>query len=99
LAAHASPGPTLDTAARFLLFHAPALAGIVALVASGAISAPVGRAAGCLLAAGLALFSGDLALRALAGVAVIASVAPTGGVLLMLGWLLLAASSVMRPRS
>ncbi|MFY9290027.1 MAG: DUF423 domain-containing protein, partial [Methylorubrum rhodinum] len=46
-------------------------------------------AAGALLV-GLALFSGDLAMRALAGQALFPMAAPTGGFVLMAGWLLAA---------
>ena len=86
---------SLDTAARFLLFHAPALLGAAALAGMGLIHPGAGRAAGFALALGLALFSGDLALRALGGGPLSPLAAPTGGFVLMLGWGLIAVAAVL----
>ena len=87
-AAHVTGGTNLDTAARFLLAHAPALLAIAALVERGAIGPRMGRLAGFTLLIGLALFCGDLSLRALRGEALFRLAAPTGGVVLMIGWAL-----------
>ena len=91
VSAHRAGGETLMTAALFLLVHAaPMLA--VAL-------APPRRAlltGASILALGAALFSGDLALRMLADLKPWPLAAPTGGVLLILGWLWLAASGLTR---
>lgn len=97
-AAHLSGEPGLKTAADFLLFHAPVLLGLVALVATGLVHPRVGRMAGALLVAGLALFSGDLALRALAGVPLFRMAAPTGGLALMAGWAMLAVAALWPAR-
>lgn len=92
-AAHSSAGETLKTASLFLLVHAPVLVGIAALVASGAVrNGPARLAAGSILV-GLALFSGDLALRALAGIPLFPMAAPIGGIVLMAGWLVLAVTA------
>ena len=85
--AHRSGNPNVTTAAYFLLFHAAA---IIALCAR----APVRgwRAilvAASLLALGVILFSGELAAHALADVG-LPFAAPTGGILLILGWLVAA---------
>jgi uncharacterized membrane protein YgdD (TMEM256/DUF423 family) len=93
-AVHSGAGQTLETAARFLMFHAPALLGLVALLSAGTVRPVLGRLAGIGLFIGLALFSGDLAIRAFYGVALFPMAAPTGGVLLMLGWLLAGAAIV-----
>lgn len=89
LAAHGGEpgGALLETAARFLLVHAPALL-VLALVP--APWRPVARIAGWLLAGGLVLFAGDLALRAAAGHGLFAYAAPLGGMLLVLGWIAVA---------
>ncbi|MEH3146733.1 MAG: DUF423 domain-containing protein [Methylobacterium frigidaeris] len=87
-AAHLQASPSLATAAQFLLFHATALIGLVALAASGRLHRGAVRASGYALVLGLALFSGDLATRALAQMPLLPMAAPTGGVLLMLGWVL-----------
>ncbi len=86
-AAHTSGGETLRTAAQFLLFHAPVVVGLTALAATGATRGLPTRLAGAAILVGLALFSGDLALRALAGTPLLPMAAPTGGVILMAGWL------------
>jgi uncharacterized membrane protein YgdD (TMEM256/DUF423 family) len=52
------------------------------------------RLAGFVLILGLALFCGDLSRRALSGVALLPMAAPTGGVLLMIGWLLIGAAGL-----
>ncbi len=87
-AAHIVGDASLHTAADFLLFHAAALIGLVA-AARGRPHAGL-LAAGTLIALGTTLFSGDLALRVLAGLRLVPMAAPTGGVLLIAGWLVLA---------
>ena len=96
-AAHVAGGGNLDTAARFLLFHAPALLGRAALAGMGLIHPGAGRAAGFALALGLVLFCGDLALRAFRGVPLFPMAAPTGGFLLMGGWALATLAALFRP--
>ena len=86
-------------AAQFLLFHAPALLALVALIAVGAVSPMLGQVAGYMLVLGLALFCGDLSRRAFSGVALFPRAAPSGGILLMLGWLLVGISAVLRLRA
>jgi uncharacterized membrane protein YgdD (TMEM256/DUF423 family) len=74
----------LRLASAYWLFHAPALLGMALLLARRPTRC-FSFAAGCLTLGGL-LFSGSLALMALTGSAVLASVTPFGGVLLLLGW-------------
>lgn len=93
-AVHGGSAPNLETAARFLLFHAPALLALCAGLSLGVLSPPLGRAAGAALVIGLALFSGDLALRALHGVALFPMAAPSGGLLLIAGWVLVGVASL-----
>ena len=95
-AAHTSGGETLKTAAQFLLFHAPAVLALTGLAAAGPIRAGLARLAAAALLIGLALFSGDLALRASTGTPLFPMAAPSGGVVLMAGWLL-AAVAVLVP--
>ena len=88
-AAHADGGANLTTAATFLLIHAAAVAGICA-------GAPTRRGllqAATLLVIGVALFSGDITLRTLTGSTPMRMAAPTGGVMLIVGWLWLAAAA------
>ncbi|MCE4223997.1 DUF423 domain-containing protein [Methylobacterium sp. C25] len=98
VAAHRDGGETLKTAAQFLLFHAPLVVGLVALAGSGATHGRLTRLAGAAILAGLALFSGDLAMRALSGVPLFPMAAPVGGFVLMAGWLLVVATAVVPRR-
>jgi uncharacterized membrane protein YgdD (TMEM256/DUF423 family) len=93
---HSSGGPNLETAARFLLLHAPALLAIPALAAAGLINPTAGRLAGWIIVLGLALFCGDLVMRALRETALFPRAAPTGGFLLMGGWALVALAALLR---
>ncbi|MDP4025663.1 DUF423 domain-containing protein [Methylobacterium sp. NEAU 140] len=85
-AAHVAGADSLKTAAQFLLFHAPAILALAGFGAAGLVRPGLSRAAAGLLALGLVLFCGDLALRALAGRALFPMAAPAGGILLMAGW-------------
>jgi uncharacterized membrane protein YgdD (TMEM256/DUF423 family) len=97
-AAHGGGTDSLKTAAQFLLFHAPVLIGLVALVATGAVHRGLTRLAGAAILIGLALFCGDLALRALLATPLFPMAAPAGGLVLMLGWLLVGATAFVRVR-
>lgn len=95
MSAHVTGGASLMTAAHFLLFHAAALMGIIATCAR------LGRGRATLLVGGLAialgtiLFSGDLAARALMDVKLLGGSAPFGGVLMIVGWLDVAAVGLL----
>ena len=91
LAAHRAGGDTLTTAATLLLLHgAPLLA---LSLAPAPRSALVG---GMALALGALLFSGDLALRSLAGVVLWPLAAPTGGLILIGAWLWIGVGAAIR---
>jgi uncharacterized membrane protein YgdD (TMEM256/DUF423 family) len=96
-AAHAAPGQGLDSAAYLLLIHAVALLGVSAnapqsLSPTSAIVVGAGFIVGCVL------FSGDVALRVLAGHRLFPMAAPTGGTLLIGTWLVLAALALLALR-
>lgn len=97
-AAHITGG-SLATAAQFLLFHAPALLALAALASTGAIHPLLGPIAGYVLVLGLVLFCGDLSRRAFAEVPLFPRAAPTGGIMLMIGWLLVGAAALLGSRS
>ena len=87
-ASHRAGGEILMTAALFLLLHAAAMLAIAL--------APARRAllwGASILATGVGLFSGDLALRLIANVKPLALAAPFGGMLMILGWLWLAGAA------
>ncbi len=78
----------LATMAPILLGHAPALLAL-------SLFAPTSRAArigGAALAAGLVLFCADLMMRDLTGNRLFPFAAPLGGSLMILGWLVTAAT-------
>ena len=92
--AHAAPGAGLDSAGDLLLFHAPAVLALVLAHQLGLVLRPLGLIAAAAFVLGATLFAGDLALRAFAGSRLFPMAAPTGGLILILGWLLVAAAAV-----
>ncbi len=82
-------GEMLRPAATLALAHAPVFLGMAALAHSTFRSILTFAAA--LLFLGLALFCGDMAMRVFAGERLFAMTAPTGGFLLIGGWLAIAA--------
>lgn len=92
-ASHAAADPRLlGSASAMCLAHAPALVALYAAWPSMR-TAPL---AALLLAAGTALFAGDLVFRQTSGHGFFPMSAPTGGVLMMGGWLAAAAGAFMR---
>ncbi len=90
--AHLGGGDFARLASFFLLLHAAAIPGILAVQ----ITSMLGRLiASSLLAAGSALFSGDLAALAFTGRTPVSGMAPLGGLLLIAGWLALASFAAM----
>jgi uncharacterized membrane protein YgdD (TMEM256/DUF423 family) len=85
-AAHGGGG-NIDTAASFLLMHAPAFLAIGLLGAGHVL-----RVGGFVLLFGLLLFAGDLLARRYAGIRLFPMAAPIGGGLMILGWLIVAVS-------
>jgi len=94
--AHAAPGAGLDSAASMLLFHAAAVLGGSALTQQGALWRPLAFAALVAWVIGASLFAGDIALRAFAGHRLFPLAAPTGGIILIIAWLVLAVAALLR---
>jgi uncharacterized membrane protein YgdD (TMEM256/DUF423 family) len=92
--AHATPHAGLDSAAYLLLFHAAALLGGIALLQQGLLWRPLALPALIGFVLGAALFSGDVALRAFAGHRLFPLAAPSGGIILIAAWLVLAAAGI-----
>ena len=99
-AAHALPGRldeaglrAVDRAVQMQGWHALALVGVGAW---GARGGRLAHLAGACFALGTVLFCGAVYASALGGVR-LGPVAPVGGTVLMLGWLLLGASALRRP--
>jgi len=76
----------LGNIAPLLLGHAPAFL-VLSLIVPGSRAAYLG---GALLVIGLALFCGDLFMRDMTGNRLFPMAAPTGGSLMILGWLAVA---------
>jgi uncharacterized membrane protein YgdD (TMEM256/DUF423 family) len=94
VAAHRVADPSLATAAMFLIVHAAAAVALSA-VASGT-PLPVGfLASASLMILAVALFSGDVAARVLAGGKLFPMAAPLGGSLLMLAWVMAGLSGLV----
>lgn len=79
----------LGIAANFLLLHAPVLIGLSLLAASR-----VALAAGVVIAVGVALFAGDLAMRSYTGNPLFPMAAPIGGGAMILGWVLVIVTGI-----
>ena len=92
-AAHVASGAGLESASAMLLFHACAAIGAALAVHAGLAAPRIGLLAGAGFVLGAALFSGDLALRAFAGHPLFPMAAPSGGVLLIASWLVLAVAA------
>jgi len=91
--AHQADASRLASASSMLLFHASAVLGIVALVERTTIHVRIGLGAAFGLVIAAALFAGDLTLRQYAGHGLFPFAAPTGGTLLIAGWLALAVAA------
>ncbi|MBD9373298.1 DUF423 domain-containing protein [Rhizobium sp. ARZ01] len=93
LASHAGGDPRLmGGASAMCLAHAPALVALYAAwpkVRTAALAA-------ILLIAGTLLFAGDLAMRHAAGHGLFPMSAPSGGMLMMAGWLMVALGAFFR---
>jgi uncharacterized membrane protein YgdD (TMEM256/DUF423 family) len=89
----------VGTAAQYGIYHALALVGMAALESArpGYCGWVFGAAGWCFLV-GAVLFSGSLLLLAATGATVIGYVTPVGGILLVLGWVLLAVNGLVRLR-
>jgi len=83
----------LERASLYQLIHALALLYAAALPGKAALLAR------CLLLVGIVLFCGSTELKYLFSMLQATAVAPTGGVALMLGWLMLGVSALTRSAS
>lgn len=84
MSAHVDTSGLVETAAQMLLFHAPAILAIGAI--SQTRQSPFLGYALILMVAGLTLFCGDLVIRAFADRRLFPMSAPTGGMLVIIGW-------------
>ncbi len=90
-------GQSLATASQFALFHAPAIIAAVVLARVGLAQPHLALTAGWLMALGVLSFSGAVALSSF-DLRPAPMAAPTGGTVLILAWLVLAAAVLAAPR-
>ena len=99
MGAHGSDLSRLVTASSMLLFHGPVILATVLLADRRLVQRHIAIAAVIGFAAGAILFASDLAARDLAGHALFAMAAPTGGTILIGAWVLLAFAALVARRS
>lgn len=92
--AHAA-GSQATTAGQMLLFHAPAVMAATLGRKAGSLHDMIARYAIFAMVVGVALFSGDLALRGFTGERLFPMAAPIGGGLIIASWLGLAVSALV----
>ena len=97
--AHQPDATRLAAASSMLLFHAAAVLTAVLLVERRIIHERIGLAAAVGFVAAAGLFAGDLTLRQYAGHGLFPMAAPTGGMLLIVSWLILAAAALWPRRA
>lgn len=88
-------GALLGPASAMCLAHAPALLALHA----GRRSIRTATAAALLMGFGAALFAGDLAAKQFLGFGLFPMAAPTGGILMISGWLVAGAGAFFRSES
>ncbi|MDI7860712.1 DUF423 domain-containing protein [Rhizobiaceae bacterium n13] len=93
-ASHGADAYLLGNAAKICLAHGPALLALYA----GYASIRTAAAAGLLLGLGTLLFAADLLSRHFSGGGLLPMAAPTGGMAMIAGWLLIAAGALFRGR-
>lgn len=87
--AHGRPGTGLDNAGYILLIHAAAVVGGTGAVDGELVHDGAGLAAIVAFVLGATVFAVDVALRVYRGHRLFPMAAPTGGIVLILGWLAL----------
>jgi len=92
--AHLTTGAGLVSAGYMMLFHATALLGGAALLQQGLLWRRIILVVLTAWVLGAALFSGDIALRIFTGHRLFAMAAPTGGIILIAGWLTLSVAAI-----
>ena len=93
--AHGADASRLATVSAMLLFHATAILATTALLARGLLHGGIGLTAAFGFVIGAALFAGDLSLRQYAGHALFPMAAPTGGTVMIAGWLAVTLAAVV----
>ena len=98
-AAHVTGTANVQIAGQMLLFHASVIFGATAARQGGHLADLAARIALSLIILGAALFAADLARRGFANEGLFPRAAPTGGFMMLGGWLLLALSALFAKRA
>lgn len=94
--AHGHPQSGLDSAGYLLLIHAAATMAGIAALHQQLLARTLGTAALTALAIGAALFAADVAMRAFVGHRLFPFAAPSGGIIMIIGWVGVAAAALLR---
>lgn len=97
--AHGKPGAGLDSAGYLLLIHACAVIASVAAARQGIVLRPLATLALAGFVLGAGLFAADVAARAYVGYRLFPFAAPAGGVIMIVGWLAIAAAAIAGARA
>lgn len=95
VAAHRLPTPALASAAQMLMVHSVAVLAVSAWAVRSVHAAGWWRVAARVMLLGVALFAGDVALRAFEAGQLFAKAAPIGGSLTIVSWLLVAVAATV----
>jgi len=97
--AHGKPGAGLDSAGYLLLIHAVAIVAGAAALRHGLLLRPLGLTVLVGFCVGASLFAADVAARAYLGGRLFPFAAPSGGIILILSWLVLIAAALAASRA
>jgi uncharacterized membrane protein YgdD (TMEM256/DUF423 family) len=98
MASHAYAGTSLSIAATMLSLHAPAIIALAVARKAAFLHDLAGRIAAWGLVVGVAIFSGDLAMRTFIGTPLFPMAAPVGGTMLIAAWCLTALAGLVGGR-
>jgi uncharacterized membrane protein YgdD (TMEM256/DUF423 family) len=95
VAAHRIPDASLALAANYLIMHAATVIAIAAWSVRSESGGTLWRSSARVMLLGAALFCGDIAARKIGGFGLFPMAAPTGGIALILGWVLAAIAAAI----
>jgi uncharacterized membrane protein YgdD (TMEM256/DUF423 family) len=97
--AHSRPGVGLDSAGYLLVLHALAVITGVMAARQGLILRPLGLAVIWGFVVGAGLFAADVTMRVYLGTRLFPMAAPTGGMIMILAWIVLIPAALMASRA
>jgi uncharacterized membrane protein YgdD (TMEM256/DUF423 family) len=97
--AHSRPGVGLDSAGYLLVLHALAVIAGVMAVRQGLLLRPLGLAVIWGFVVGAGLFAADVTMRVYLGTRLFPMAAPTGGMIMILAWIVLIPAALMASRA